>query len=139
MLPFISPIIDRRIRIALVGCGRISRNHIKAIAAHHERAELVAICDTQAERLEQAQELINQAAAQTTQVLPRTRLNSTHTANFWKQLVQVIHRMDLVVLATPSGLHPGQVISAAEAGRVCVPEKPMVTRWVRWCRNGESL
>lgn len=49
MLHPIAPITDRRIRIALVGCGRISRNHIKAIAAHHERAELVAICDTQPE------------------------------------------------------------------------------------------
>ena len=43
MLESIHPIIDRRIRIALVGCGRISRNHIKAIAAHYDRAELVAI------------------------------------------------------------------------------------------------
>ena len=41
------PIDSRRIRIALVGCGRISRNHIKAIALHHDRAELVALCDTE--------------------------------------------------------------------------------------------
>ena len=54
MLHLIPTITNRRIRIALVGCGRISRNHIKACAAHHERAELVAICDTQPERLEQA-------------------------------------------------------------------------------------
>jgi len=47
-----------------VGRGRISRNHIKAIAAHHERAELVAICDTQAERLEQAKQLTSEASAE---------------------------------------------------------------------------
>jgi DNA-nicking Smr family endonuclease len=52
MLHPINPITDRPIRIALVGCGRISANHIKAIAAHHDRAELIAICDTQPERLE---------------------------------------------------------------------------------------
>ena len=37
--------IGGRIKIALVGCGRISRNHIKAIAQHEDKAELVAICD----------------------------------------------------------------------------------------------
>ena len=52
------PIVDRRIRIALVGCGRISRNHIKAIALHHERSELVAICDTEQERLDTAKQLV---------------------------------------------------------------------------------
>jgi UDP-N-acetyl-2-amino-2-deoxyglucuronate dehydrogenase len=42
MLHPIAPITGRRIRVALVGCGRISRNHIKAIPVHHERAELVS-------------------------------------------------------------------------------------------------
>ncbi|MFM9914610.1 MAG: gfo/Idh/MocA family oxidoreductase, partial [Rhizobacter sp.] len=36
------PIVDRRIRFALVGCGRISRNHLAALAEHSERAEIVA-------------------------------------------------------------------------------------------------
>lgn len=57
MLHPIIPITGRRIRIALVGCGRISANHIKAIALHHERAELVALCDTQPERLVAAKQL----------------------------------------------------------------------------------
>jgi hypothetical protein len=35
----------------------------------------------------------------------------------------------MVVLATPSGLHPGQVIAAAEAGLHVCTEKPMATRW----------
>ena len=64
MLHPIPPITNRRIRIALVGCGRISRNYIKAIAAHHKRAELAAICETQPERLEKAQQLIAEAAAE---------------------------------------------------------------------------
>jgi UDP-N-acetyl-2-amino-2-deoxyglucuronate dehydrogenase len=36
---------------------------------------------------------------------------------------------DLVVLATPSGLHARQAIEAAQAGRHVVTEKPMATRW----------
>ena len=38
-------ISEERVHIALVGCGRISRNHVKAIAIHNESAKLVAICD----------------------------------------------------------------------------------------------
>jgi predicted dehydrogenase len=36
---------------------------------------------------------------------------------------------DLVVLTTPSGLHPGQAIEIAESGRHVMTEKPMATRW----------
>jgi hypothetical protein len=36
---------DRWIRFALVGCGRISANHIEALDRHEDRAELVGVCD----------------------------------------------------------------------------------------------
>lgn len=42
------PITDRPIRFALVGCGRISANHIDALRQHAQRAEPVAVCDTKA-------------------------------------------------------------------------------------------
>ena len=124
----IVPITDRRIRIALVGRGRISRNHIKAIAVHHERAELVAICDTQAERLGQSQQLIAEVAVEYAGA-------ATNPAQFnsYSELLDAVKSkaslVDLVVLATPSGLHPGQVIAAAEAGLHVCTEKPMATRW----------
>ena len=38
-------------------------------------------------------------------------------------------RADVVVLATPSGLHARQAIEAAEAGCHVITEKPMATRW----------
>jgi UDP-N-acetyl-2-amino-2-deoxyglucuronate dehydrogenase len=40
--------------------------------------------------------------------------------------------VDLVVPATPSGLHPGQVIAAAEAGLHMCTGRPMTTRCVDW-------
>ena len=58
----ISSISERKIRIALVGCGRISRNHIRATAIHCDRSELVAICDTEQERLDAAQQLVTEVA-----------------------------------------------------------------------------
>ena len=107
MLQSITPITDRRIRIALVGCGRISRNHIKAIAAHHERSELVAICDPQPERLKHAQQLIAEAAVDYS-----CAANNPAQFSSLNQLLEEAQTkrtpVDLVVLATPSGLHPGK-------------------------------
>ena len=128
MLQPSTSISDRRIRIALVGCGRISRNHIKAIAAHHNRAELVAICETQADRLVKAQEQVTKAAAE----YPGAATNPSQFHAFSDLLEAAQAKttpVDLVVLATPSGLHSGQVTAAAEAGLHVCTEKPMATRW----------
>ena len=46
-------VTDRKIRFALVGCGRISANHFAAIEKHAGRAELVAVCDIDPVALEQ--------------------------------------------------------------------------------------
>ena len=42
---FPPPILNRKIRFALVGCGRIAQNHFAAIRQHGDHAELVGICD----------------------------------------------------------------------------------------------
>jgi len=128
MLRSIAPISGRRIRIALVGCGRISQNHIKAIALHSDRAELVAICDRKSERLDQAQEWIAEAATDSpgAATLPDHYVSySDLISSIKKQNIKV----DMVVLATPSGLHSSQAIAAAELGLHVCTEKPMSTRW----------
>ena len=124
-----SPAINgRRIRIALVGCGRISRNHIKAIAIHNDRAELVAICDNQHEFLEQTRSFVAEVALDH----PGANTNPTQFIDFHDLLAASAAgttSVDLVVLATPSGLHPSQVIACARAGLHVCTEKPMATRW----------
>lgn len=104
-------ITNRKIRFALVGCGRIARNHIAALEQHRDRAELAAVCDVDASRLREA--------AEKTGATPYTSLTALLSTN----------NADVVVLATPSGLHPGQTIEAAETGRHVMTEKPMATRW----------
>lgn len=106
------PILDRRIRFALVGCGRISENHVRSlIEVHTERAELVAVCDSDPVVLERT--------ALKTRVRPFATLTELLAAGV----------TDVVVLATPSGLHPGQAIECAKAGVHVMTEKPMATRW----------
>lgn len=105
------PITDRSIRFALVGCGRISANHIAALKKHVERAHLVAVCDTDPAALAAAV----QASGAKGYAKLETLLAETDA--------------DIIVLATPSGMHPVQAIQCAEAGKHVMTEKPMATRW----------
>lgn len=107
-----SIILDRKIKLGLVGCGRISANHIKAIQDNHADLELVAICDIDSKRLE---ETAKQAP------------NAKQYANLEDLLKDT--SIDLVSICTPSGLHPTQTMQAAQAGKHVVTEKPMATRW----------
>ncbi len=116
-------ITERPIRFALVGCGRISANHIEALGRHAGRAALVALCDNRPEAL--------QAALARTGVAGFESLDALLAGS----------DADVIVLATPSGLHPRQAMCAAAAGRHVLTEKPMATRWdeglqmVRACRE----
>ena len=104
-------IVDRKVRFAVIGCGRIAQNHFEAIKHHSSRAELTAICDIDPAALTRAQE-------------------KTGTRGF-ASLTELLARVktDCIVLATPSGLHPHQAAEAARAGLDVMTEKPMATRW----------
>lgn len=104
-------VADRKIRIALVGCGRISANHFGAIEQHAEHVELVDVCDTDPVALAKA--------------VARTGVRGhTELAAMLKESTA-----DMVVLTTPSGLHAEQTIEIAKSGRHVMTEKPMATRW----------
>ena len=111
MSPFLPPITDRKVRFALVGCGRISKSHIDALGKHADAAELVDVCDIDPEALA--------AAADSTGARPHRLLTGMLEAT----------DADAVILTTPSGLHPLQAMQVATAGRHVVSEKPMATRY----------
>ena len=105
------PILDRVIRFALVGCGRIADHHFAAIEKHGDRAGIVDVCDTDPQALAKA-------------VLKTGARGHASFADLLRET-----QADIVVLATPSGLHPEQAIEAAQSGRHVMTEKPMATRW----------
>jgi UDP-N-acetyl-2-amino-2-deoxyglucuronate dehydrogenase len=106
-----NPITDRKIRIAVVGCGRISKNHFGAIERHTDDLELVAVCDSNPATLK---------AHTDTYRVP----GYAHLSDLLTQA-----QPDLVALCTPSGLHPDQAIATARHGVHVMTEKPMATRW----------
>ena len=109
--PTYAPISGRRIRAAVVGCGRIAQNHFAAIEKHADRVELVAVAD-------------NNAATLASHV---ARLGVPGHASLGSLLTE--ERPDLVIICTPSGLHADQTALAARHGVHVMTEKPMATRW----------
>ena len=99
----------RRFRVALVGCGRISGNHVAAIAKV-DGLDLVAACDTDLARATATAEPLG---------IPAFR-------SLDEMLAAV--ECDVVTICTPSGLHPAHGIAAARAGKHVITEKPMATR-----------
>jgi UDP-N-acetyl-2-amino-2-deoxyglucuronate dehydrogenase len=122
-MPTPSVIRDRKLRLALVGCGRIAQSHFAALKQHAGRIELVAVCDHRPQALQAA-------------------VAATGAPGF-NSLDELLAgcAADIVVLATPSGLHPRQAMQVAQSGRHVLSEKPMATKWdegvamVRACRD----
>lgn len=111
MIHYAPPITDRKIRLALVGCGRIAKNHFGAVAKHAERIELVSVCDVNAKALEDAV--------------------ATTGAKGYAKLTDMLAETDadIVSICTPSGLHADQAAEIAQSRRHVITEKPMATRW----------
>jgi len=106
------PIITgRKIKIAIVGCGRISRNHFGSIEQHGDKLELAAICDIDPAVLAEHAEKYKVPAYQ-----------------YMEEMLQK-EQIDLVALCTPSGIHPDQAVLAARNKVHVMTEKPMATRW----------
>ncbi|HUR91544.1 MAG TPA: Gfo/Idh/MocA family oxidoreductase [Gemmatimonadaceae bacterium] len=96
----------RNFRIALVGCGRISKNHLAAISGV-DGLTVTAVCDSVPERAKAAGEEIG--------------------VEWYTAYGDMLRDADsdIVAIATPSGLHPQHGVLAARAGKHVITEKPM--------------
>jgi len=109
-MPNFKTISGRKIRIALAGCGRISKSHLEAISQYSEDFEITGIYDIQPSALNAVVE--------------------TYPVNAYDDFRRLLENEspDLVTLCTPSGLHSSQAILAAQFGVNVVTEKPMATK-----------
>lgn len=101
----------RKIRIGVVGCGRISPKHFASIETHQGDMELAAICDIDLDVLK-----------------AHEAKYGVHAYQRYEDMLRE-EKLDLVALCTPSGLHPEQAILGARYGVHVMTEKPMATRW----------
>ena len=93
-------------KVALVGCGRISKNHFDALRKI-DGLTVSAVCDIVPERAE---------AAGAQEGVP--------AFTSYEEMLQRAE-CDIVAVCTPSGLHAAQGAVAARGGRHVITEKPM--------------
>lgn len=104
---------NQKIRIGVVGAGRIATNHFNSILHLSDQFELVSICDPEPDAL-----------SETAKKLGVDGFSDMHS------MLKAKSELDLVTLCSPSGLHASQAIQAANFGKHVITEKPMATRWV---------
>ena len=97
-----------RLNVGVIGCGGISSVHIPALM-DMEEAKIVAVCDTNAERRQKAQEMTG--------------------ADAYADWHDVIARkdIDIVHILTPHYLHAPMAIAFLKAGKHVLTEKPMAS------------
>jgi len=98
---------NRKIRFAVLGCGRISSAHLDAIKNAPD-AELAAVCDKNEEKAK--------AAAY-----------DNGLEKWYTDLEDMLLKedIDVVNICTPSGIHCENVLTAAKAGKHILCEKPL--------------
>src|SRR5665647_1030226 len=97
-----------RLRLGLIGAGRIAQAHAKACAQLADRVELVALCDADRDKA----------------VATADRYGARHVATDYRDLL-AMKELDAVLIALPHEFHAGPVQEAARAGKHILVEKPM--------------
>jgi UDP-N-acetyl-2-amino-2-deoxyglucuronate dehydrogenase len=105
----------RKIKIALVGCGRIAEKHVEAIMQCCDELELVALVDVDPDALCRMSAGYDVFHADPSQFTSLSECLQTSDA-------------DVYSLCTPSGLHAQQAIAVAQHGKHSICEKPMSTQ-----------
>lgn len=95
-------------RYALIGCGRISPNHI--MAAKNNNLDFVAMCDLDTEMMEEKTEKFG--------------LDSVHQYTDYQEMLEK-EKPELVAIATWSGEHARIALDCLDAGCNVIVEKPI--------------
>lgn len=98
-----------KIKLGIIGCGRISKNHFEAVSQIPE-AEFIAACDIIDSRLQTVSENYG--------------IKKLYTN--YKDMLEN-ENLDLVSICTPSGLHPQIGMDVANHKINVLTEKPMAT------------
>ena len=99
-------------KYALIGCGRISTNHIKAVI--NNKLELVAVCDVLPEKME---ELLAKHSLEKDASIKRY--------TDYKKMIAENPDIQLISIATESGLHAEIALYCIDNGINLIIEKPM--------------
>ena len=109
----------KKLKFALIGCGRISANHIKALIDNYQDAELVALCDIINDKAEsKADEYILKASKRNFSV-KRPKVFTDY-----KKMIQE-EDIDVCSICTESGYHAEISLYCLNLRKHVLVEKPM--------------
>ncbi|WMJ81176.1 Gfo/Idh/MocA family oxidoreductase [Clostridium sp. MB40-C1] len=105
----------KKLRFAIIGCGRISYKHVEGLVQNKDEAILVATCDVDIEKAEAKKNEYIEKIGES------VKLN---TYEDYKEMLEK-EDIDVVTIATESGYHPEIAIYCMKKGKHAVVEKPM--------------
>ena len=110
---------SNRINIGFIGMGRIAREHNFPGVAKHPQAHILAVCDLDSKRLEDARRLVETFYAEKR----GEKYTGVRTYANYRELL-ADKEIDAVVISTPDHWHGLIAIEAALAGKHIYLEKP---------------
>lgn len=106
----------KRLKFAIIGCGRISYKHVEGLVENNDVAELVATCDVNLSLAEaKKEEYIQKSADESIKI---------GVYSDYKEMLEK-EDIDVVTIATESGYHAEISIYCMNKGKHIVVEKPM--------------
>ena len=115
-----------RLKVALIGCGRISNKHISAIRDLYDDIKLVAVCDPLIDKLKNTNKTLSEELTKANQAKDPINIFSNYDT-LLKEIELGNLKLDLIILCTPSGYHAEQSIKAGKLGVNVCTEKPLAT------------
>lgn len=110
---------SNRINVGAIGNGRISRGHDLPGVWKYETAQIVAVCDLDRNRLEEARQLVNGYYGKKT----GSPYDGVTAYSDYRELLQN-KDIDAVLVSTPDHWHAAIGIHAVEAGKDVYLQKP---------------
>lgn len=121
-----------KLKFAIIGCGRISHNHIEALANNIEEAELVAVCDIIAEKMDKNVGEYYEHVEKNRRIDSENKYIEEIAATKEKVKKYIDYKemlekedIDVVSICTESGYHAKHAIDCLNAGKHVLVEKPM--------------
>ena len=105
----------KKLKFAIIGCGRISYKHVEALRANYEEAVLVALCDIVKEKTEKLK-------SEYIEKLKKDEKVSLYTD--YKKMLES-EDIDVVTIATESGYHFEIANYCMDNKKHVICEKPM--------------
>jgi len=102
---------EEKYKFGLIGCGRVSENHLSALTSGNIPSELVAVCDLDPEKA-------------------RSKGEKYHIPWYtdFHKMMEEHPEIQIVNVAVPTGYHAPVVTDLAQYGRHIVTEKPMALK-----------